>query len=146
MADLQDLLSRLWGDLLARPSGPLHLRLLVQPLMAAILGVRDGIADARAGRSPYLWTIATASDLRRGRLREGVAATAKILILAFLLDTVYQLMVLRAFYPGEALIVGIVLAFIPYLLVRGPAARLARPWVQARVAKGADDDNGSISA
>jgi hypothetical protein len=31
-------------------------------------------------------------------------------------------------YPGEALIVAIVLAFIPYLLIRGPAARLARWW------------------
>ena len=30
------------------------------------------------------------------------------------------------FYPGEALIVALLLAFVPYLLIRGPAARIAR--------------------
>jgi hypothetical protein len=40
------------------------------------------------------------------------------------LDGVYQLIVLRTLYPGEAMIVGIVLATVPYLLLRAPGARL----------------------
>jgi hypothetical protein len=34
--------------------------------------------------------------------------------------------VLKTFYPGEAVIVAIALAFFPYLLLRGPIARIAR--------------------
>jgi hypothetical protein len=34
--------------------------------------------------------------------------------------------VLKTFYPGEAAIVAIMLAFVPYLLLRGPVARIVR--------------------
>jgi hypothetical protein len=44
------------------------------------------------------------------------------------MDTVYQLIVLKAFYPAEAVIVALALAFVPYLLLRGPVARIARLW------------------
>jgi hypothetical protein len=47
---------------------------------------------------------------------------------ALILDTVYQLMELESFYPGEAILIALLLAFAPYLLVRGPAARVARWW------------------
>jgi len=39
-----------------------------------------------------------------------------------------MLSILKAFYPGEALIISLVLAFLPYVLIRGPAARIARRW------------------
>jgi hypothetical protein len=42
------------------------------------------------------------------------------------LDAVYQYIALRWFYPGEAVLVAIILAIIPYLLVRGPVDRIAR--------------------
>ena len=42
------------------------------------------------------------------------------------MDVVYQLIVLKTFYPGEAVIVAIALALLPYLLLRGPIARIAR--------------------
>jgi hypothetical protein len=57
MSELQGLLARLWADLVARPIGPLEFRFLVQPLVAAVLAVRDGMLDARTGRSPYFWTL-----------------------------------------------------------------------------------------
>jgi hypothetical protein len=130
MIDVQDMLSRVWENLMARPSGPLAFRFLIQPMMAAILAVRDGIKDARTGRSPYFWTVVMDPQERHGRLREGIVATAKIIVLALILDTIYQFKELDAFYPGEALIVAVVLAFIPYLLIRGPAARIARWWTR----------------
>jgi hypothetical protein len=46
--------------------------------------------------------------------------------LAVALDLVYQYRVLDRLYPGEALIVALLLGYVPYLLVRGPAARIAR--------------------
>jgi len=42
------------------------------------------------------------------------------------LDVVYQLIELHFVYPGEALIVAFILAILPYLILRGPAMRVAR--------------------
>jgi hypothetical protein len=42
------------------------------------------------------------------------------------LDVIYELIVWRWIYPVQALVVAVVLAIIPYLLVRGPTTRLAR--------------------
>jgi hypothetical protein len=50
----------------------------------------------------------------------------RVFILAIVLDGVYQFIALRWFYPGEAILVAIILAIIPYLLVRGPVNRIAR--------------------
>jgi hypothetical protein len=38
----------------------------------------------------------------------------------------YQTTVLEQFYPGEALIVGGTLGLVPYMFIRGLAARFAR--------------------
>ncbi|TIO04496.1 hypothetical protein [Mesorhizobium sp.] len=130
---IEDILQRFWEDLIVRPSGPLALRFLLQPVMATLFGIRDGIKDARDGRSPYFWTVLSKPDERHARLIEGVRSTGKIMVLAVILDTVYQVMQLRTFYPFEAVVVAIVLAFVPYLLIRGPAARIARWWSSARL-------------
>ena len=42
------------------------------------------------------------------------------------LDTAYQLYVLRAFYIGQLFIVTVACAIAPYVLIRGPITRLAR--------------------
>ena len=62
----------------------------------------------------------------------GLRAVAKIMILAVALDAVYQIIELHWFYPGEAILVALLLGFIPYLLVRGPANRIARRWFARR--------------
>lgn len=125
---IEDILQRFWEDLVARPSGPLALRFLLQPVMATLFAIRDGIKDARDGRSPYFWAVLSKPDERRARLREGLKSTGKIMVLALVLDAVYQFIELGTFYPFEAAVVAIVLAFVPYLLIRGPAARIARWW------------------
>jgi len=117
---------RVWQDMLERPSQLMSFRFILQPCMAAIAALRDGLADARLGRSPYFWTILAHPSKRIGRLRAGVIATSRFLLLGMCMDTVYQLIVLKAFYPVEAVIVAIALAFVPYLLLRGPVARIAR--------------------
>ena len=61
MSEIQEILTRFWDQLIAQPSGPLAFRLILQPLMATILAILDGLKDARAGRSPYLRTILTRS-------------------------------------------------------------------------------------
>jgi hypothetical protein len=127
---------RIWDHLVARPGGSLALRFLLQPTMSIAFAVRDGIKDARTGRSPYFWTVLTDPEKRRNRLREGFASTGKVLLIAIALDAIYQYLTHKTFYPVEALIVAILLAFIPYFLIRGPVARIAHWWM-ARKSPGA---------
>jgi hypothetical protein len=116
-------LPRFWHDLVDRSTGPMKFRFIMQPLMAAIFAIRDGLKYARTGRSPYL-TMMVLRDPRQhiGRLIEGLNvglnATARIIALAFLLDTIYQLLVLGTLYPFEALIVALLLGYVPYLIIR----------------------------
>ena len=114
---------RVWHDLLERPSHLFRFRFILQPAMAGIAALHDGIADARRGRTPYFWALVTRSSRLLGRLEEGVISTDRVLLLGLVMDTIYQLIVLKTFYPAEAAIVAIVLAFIPYLLLRGPITR-----------------------
>jgi hypothetical protein len=116
---------RVWHDLLERPSHLFRFRFILQPVMAGIAALHDGIADARMGRTPYFWALVTRSSRLLGRLEEGVISTDRVLLLGLVMDTIYQLVVLKTFYPAEAAIVAIVLAFIPYLLLRGPITRFA---------------------
>jgi hypothetical protein len=44
------------------------------------------------------------------------------------MDAIYQVIVLGQFYPAEAVIVALLFAFIPYVIIRGPATRIARRW------------------
>jgi hypothetical protein len=121
-------LDRLWHDLLDRPGGPMTFRFILQPAMAVIAALRDGVSDGRLGRTPYLAAIVRGEE-RSGRLWEGIISTARILILGVVMDTVYQWLVLGTFYPGQAAVIAVLLAFVPYLLLRGPISRIARRWV-----------------
>jgi hypothetical protein len=119
---------RLWQNVIDRPGGPMTFRFILQPAMATIAALRDGIQDARYGRSPYLWTILTNREDRAERLHEGLISTARIILLGLGMDVIYQVIVLKSFYPSEAVIIALLLAFVPYLLLRGPIARIARWW------------------
>jgi len=127
---MEDALTRIWTDLLGRFSGPLTLRLFLQPMMATLFAAREGVADARENRPPYLWGFFTHPGDRRRMIGEAWRAIAKIIILAIVLDLVYQLIVFRRIYPVEAIDVGIILAILPYCLLRGPVNRIARLWVR----------------
>lgn len=123
-----DFFGRIWYNLIGRIGGPLTLRLVLQPLMASILALRDGWRDAQAGRPAYFWSLLSDPDHRRERLRSGWKSVGKVVVVALVLDTVYQLIVLHTFYPGEAMITATILAIVPYVTLRGPANRLARRW------------------
>jgi len=125
-------LERLWRNIVARPGGPMTFRFVLQPTMATIAALRDGAHDARQGRKPYLSAILLGGDKRGARLWEGVLSTARILILGLVMDVAYQLAFLDSFHPAEAAVIAILLAFLPYALLRGPAARLSRWWTARR--------------
>ena len=93
--------------------------------MAAILAIRAGLRDVREGRGPYLWRIASDPGHRSQDLRQGWKDTGKLFLVALVLDVIYQLMVLRWVYVGEAIVVAIVLAIVPYVVLRSLVHRVA---------------------
>jgi hypothetical protein len=119
-------IDRALANLFDRLSGPANFRFVLQPVVSLIFAVRSGLLDARMGRPPYFWAIFITPDYRLSRLREGWKDVGKVFIVAIVVDLVYQIMVLRWFYPGEALLVAALLAFVPYLVFRGAVNRLAR--------------------
>jgi hypothetical protein len=121
---MEDIWLRFAGNMVDRVSGPMKFRLLLQPTMAALLAIRSGLKDARAGKPPYFWTIATDRTARAELLRDGWKSVGKVFVLALALDVVYQIVELRFVYPGEAIIVALLLAIVPYLVLRGLVTRL----------------------
>ena len=122
---LQMLLHRA-EHLIGRFSGPLNFRLFVMPTVVTILAIRADRKDAREGRPVLLGPSSqippTGDDFSVPPSR----MLAAIFLVAIVLDTAYQLFVLRSFYPGEVLVVAVVCAVVPYVLVRGPITRLVR--------------------
>jgi hypothetical protein len=120
---------RVWHQLIDRADAPMRFRFILQPLMGAILAIRHGLNDARTGHSPYFWTMMSNPRERAQRLNEGLNATARIILLGLVMDAIYQIIVLQRFYPAEAVIVALLFCFIPYVVVRGLATRIARRWL-----------------
>jgi hypothetical protein len=123
---MRDMLMRMLMNVSDRVGGPMTFRIILQPLMATLLAIRAGVKDAQTGRPPYFWTI-LADRIQRGDLmREGWRSVARVFFLAIIMDVIYQLIVLKWIYPLEVLLIAILLAVVPYLLIRGPANRLVR--------------------
>jgi hypothetical protein len=120
------ILMRVWLSLGPRISGPMKFRLVLQPAMALFLAIRNGLKDAREDKPPYFWALFTRAGERGAMLKDGWKSVGKVFVLAIVLDAIYQFIVQRWVYPGEAVLVAIILAIFPYLLVRGPVNRIAR--------------------
>ena len=116
--------ARVFTDLVGRVEGPMKLRLIIQPLVACVFAVRAGLRDAREGRSPYFWALAFNEGHRRELLGQGWKDIAKVFVAAVILDVIYQFIALHTVYLGEAIVVAILLAILPYLLVRAAVTRL----------------------
>ena len=121
--------TRVVQGIIERPGGPMTFRFLLQPTMAAIAAAIDGMKDARTGSSPYFWSLLTDPATRGERLNEGVISTARIILLGLGMDVIYQFIAFGTFFPGEAAIIAVLLAFVPYVLLRGPFSRIARHWL-----------------
>ena len=114
-------IQRLWRQLLERPDGPMAFRFILQPLMAAIAAFLHSRQDARTGRTSYFWALVS-----NGQQRVALNATARIILLGLVMDAVYQVVVFGRFYPVEAVIIAVLLGFVPYLVFRGLVPRILR--------------------
>lgn len=111
-------------DLVSRLTGPMHFRLILQPLVAIALGIRDGLKDARAGRPPFVTDLIVRPEGRKRQLKRALQTLIKPLVIAIVLDAVAQYLMFRTIYPGAAVFVGVVIMAVPYSLARGLTNRI----------------------
>jgi hypothetical protein len=123
---VEEILKRVWDNLIARATGPMNFRLIIQPAVASLLAIRAGLKDAQEGRPTFLWTAVTNRVHRPELFRQGRKDVGKVFALAVVLDAVYQLIAQRGVYVLELLIVATSLAVVPYVLLRGPVSRIAK--------------------
>jgi len=113
-------------DIPKRLAGPGRFRFVLQPLMAIILGIYNGLADARAGRPPYLYGLVFNRNLRGDLVRTGFSTIVNLLLMGILLDAVFQRIILGVAHPVVALIIGPILIVTPYAVARSLSNRLVR--------------------
>lgn len=108
---MDEIFTRVLQDLVARTTGPMWFRLILQPLVATFFGVRAGLANAKRSKRP-------AAPHRRELFLQALNDVGKMLAIGVGLDVVFQLIALRTVYPGEALLVGFFLVALPYQIIR----------------------------
>lgn len=123
---LHEVLARFWPEIINRPSGPLAFRFVLQPTMAVLLALRDGLRDAKTGQPPFLQTVLLKPHTRKVLLLQALRGTARLLALAATLDIAYQLIAFQAIRPVQTILIAVALGFVPYVLTRGPVSRVAR--------------------
>ena len=107
-----------------RLTGPLNLRLVLQPCIAAIFGYLDGSKDAKAGAPPYFWSVTNVpQEERRALIKHGWARIGKVFIIAFVLDCVFQYLTTGNIAIFGSILIAMILAILPYLFLRGAVNR-----------------------
>jgi hypothetical protein len=104
---MEEFLARTWEHLVGRVTGPMRFRFLMQPVVAAVIALRS--------TPPHSW-------------RDVWRDVGRVWLVAAALDAVYQLLFLGWFYPGEDVVISVLLAVVPYLVIGGLAMRLVRNW------------------
>ena len=141
MTIIADMIVRGWENFLARPTGSLNLRFILQPTIASFLALRAGINDAKEGRPAYLWAAVTNPEHRWQLLHGGWKDMRTPFLVAAILDAIYQLIIHKFIYPLELLFTATLLALVPYFILRGPVNRIARRFI-GRGADTPDKDAG----
>src|SRR5262249_17733047 len=104
--------------------GTFQFRYILQPVAAIILGARIAVPDGKHC-DPLFFKALKREMGQCGSLLVGAGGHAVIpLVVAFIIDSILQHMINPQFRPLESLIVGGVLVFLPFLIVRGLANRI----------------------
>ena len=78
----------------------------------------------KAGKPPYFWALFSDPAHRAEMVKDGWKSVGKVFVLALVLDVVYQTVATAFVYPGEAIITALLLAIVPYLILRAAVTRL----------------------
>lgn len=111
------------NEIAARLTGPLHFRFIIQPIVAILLGLRDGKMDAKAGSSPYIINLFTHREQRSLLFRSAFISILKPVLFGIFIDGIAQYLIFKTISPSGALFVGSFVIAIPYVLARGLSNR-----------------------
>ena len=118
-------MDRVVDGIVARLTGPMSFRFGLQPAVAIVLGIRDGLADARAGTPPFIYDLVFRPRDRGRNLKSALKALLTPIIVATILDCIAQYLIFKHVRPGVALVVGAFVMGLPYALARGVSNRIA---------------------
>lgn len=104
--------------------GRFQIRLILQPLLAFLLGVRFGLRDAKEGKRAFFMRLVEAQHDRWPILREGLRDAIVPLFIAFVIDGILQRIINGHVRPLAAVVVGALLVFLPFVIGRGLSNRI----------------------
>lgn len=107
------------NEVIARFTGPLGFRFIIQPLIAILLGLKDGIKDAKSGVPPYVVHFLIYPEKRWMLLRNASISVLKPITFGIITDAVAQYLIFNTVHPMQAIFVGVMIIAIPYVLSRG---------------------------
>lgn len=118
-------LERIVDGIVARVTGPLAFRFILQPAAAILLGIRDGLEDASAGHAPFIYGLLFKMEDRRRDFATALKSLLKPIIVATLIDCVAQYLIFKHIRLIPALAVGTFVMGLPYSIARGLTNRIA---------------------
>jgi len=122
----------IWQDLQAVLQGGFTFRYIVQPVIAILLGIRDGRMDAHAGKPPELYRFFFGTGGRLKALKGALHATIKPTIVGIAIDVILQMRVLKNYRPGFTVVAVGILVGLPYALARSITNQILQHRMAAR--------------
>ena len=122
---MQHLSTSVLDKIVARLTGAMSFRFILQPAIAVFLGIRDGLMDAKAGTPPFIADLIFNPKDRDRQLKSAFHRLLTPIIVATVLDAIAQHLIFGHINPLGALLVGTFVMGIPYALARGVSNRIA---------------------
>jgi hypothetical protein len=110
--------------LIARVAGPMSLRFVFQPLIGLLLGVRDGMRDAKAGEPPFILDLITNNENRKEKLSSLLTSLSKTVLIAVVLDIIAQYLIFSQVRITSAVMIAIIILVVPYSIARAVTNRI----------------------
>ena len=145
---MQNLSTTVLDKIVARLTGEMSFRFMLQPAIAVFLGIRDGMMDAKASTPPYIADLIFSPKDRERQLKSAFHRLLTPIIVATVLDAIAQHLIFGHINPLGALLVGTFVMGIPYALARGVSNRIAtglRSRNGETTDKAPSDDGGSTT-
>lgn len=110
--------------LIARVAGPMSLRFVFQPLIGLLLGVRDGMRDAKAGEPPFILDLINNNENRKEKLSSLLTSLSKTVLIAVVLDIIAQYLIFSQVRITSAVMIAIIILVVPYSIARAVTNRI----------------------
>jgi hypothetical protein len=115
-----------WEGITRELSGKGQFRVFLQPILAILLGTRFGISDAKRGASPFVRRLLLSKSERWRLLGRSIRDVWMPLSLALVMDGTFQYLTLGRVRVSGAIVVGILLVWLPFASARGISNRIWR--------------------